>query len=625
MRSLAVDGYTAAEVLARLESSGRTVAFAYDVLDSSGVLLGRAGQVVAGQVENNALARNVKRTAKIRVRDDGSINYLSDRIRPMFRLRMPDESVQVTRDAGPKPYDEVVLADGPVGYWRLGESSGTVARDSSGHGRDGTYVDAPTLGVAGALTTDANTAVTFPAESHVTLADVKAVYSAGTFECWVDTRQWAADATQHGLYQNSTGWSNQANGVSLFRWAAASSDASRFYFRVVNPGAAIQDISAPWRDYFGTADGWHHVVGTWSAAGMFLYVDGVQVATRTCDPPTAASVNPATQISRGHAYGGRGHTVDEAAVYDRALTADEVAEHYRAGRARGPRLTETVSVVEQRWAEWPLGVFVLSSAERNVDGTGTTRDLECYDLGVILLEDAVTDRYVVTAGTLYTDAVRTLLDAAGITSRFVTESTATLPADRDWPPGTPRGTIVDDLLGSINYRSLYFDAAGFAVAEPYVSPADRGEEHTYAVGSRSVLVPEISVGFDLFTVPNSWVAYVSEADRPVLTSTYTNSNPDSPTSTVSRGRTIVDHRKVDAASQSALDALVSRIAFEASQVLEVVEFDTATMPHHEDADVLRVTYPAAGLGARYTEHTWSLPLEVGAKMRHRVRRVVTIS
>src|SRR5262245_26520218 len=53
-------------------------------------------------------------------------------------------------DAGTS-YAGVVLSDGPVGYWRLGELAGTTASDSSGNGRNGTYVLACALGQPGAL------------------------------------------------------------------------------------------------------------------------------------------------------------------------------------------------------------------------------------------------------------------------------------------------------------------------------------------------------------------------------------------------------------------------------------------------------------------------------------------
>ena len=53
---------------------------------------------------------------------------------------------------GGPSYSSSVLADSPLAYWRLGESSGSTAADASGNGRTGSYLNTPTLGAGGALT-----------------------------------------------------------------------------------------------------------------------------------------------------------------------------------------------------------------------------------------------------------------------------------------------------------------------------------------------------------------------------------------------------------------------------------------------------------------------------------------
>src|SRR5260221_4029901 len=55
-------------------------------------------------------------------------------------------------------YSSVVLAKGPVGYWRLGEASGPTAVDASGNGYDGTYLGNPAFGQTGAIVNDPDTA-----------------------------------------------------------------------------------------------------------------------------------------------------------------------------------------------------------------------------------------------------------------------------------------------------------------------------------------------------------------------------------------------------------------------------------------------------------------------------------
>lgn len=284
-----------------------------------------------------------------------------------------------------------------------------------------------------------------------------------------------------------------------------------------------------------------------------------------------------------------------------------------------------VEMQDGGWAEWPLGIFLLSTPVRSVDPSAAMREVLAFDQLLVLKDDAIDVRYAVASGTNVITAVGDVLTAAGIMQRNLVATAETLPVAREWPPGTTRLRIINDLLASINYRSLYFNSAGVAVAEPYAAPSDRPIGYTYAADNRSVLVPQLRQELDLFSVPNKWIAVVSEPDRAPLVSTYTNTDPSSPTSTVSRGRTIT--RILDtqeATSQASLDAKVQRAAVESSQVYETVDFETALMPHHEDSDVIEINYALFGAKARFIEHSWEMTLRVGSKMKHVVRRVVSV-
>ena len=71
--------------------------------------------------------------------------------------------------ASPPRWASAVLADNPVSYWRLDESSGTNAADSKGS-NTGTYTNGPTLNQPGALAGDADTAVSFDgSDDYVTV------------------------------------------------------------------------------------------------------------------------------------------------------------------------------------------------------------------------------------------------------------------------------------------------------------------------------------------------------------------------------------------------------------------------------------------------------------------------
>jgi hypothetical protein len=278
------------------------------------------------------------------------------------------------------------------------------------------------------------------------------------------------------------------------------------------------------------------------------------------------------------------------------------------------------------WVEWPQGVFSLASPTRTADDANRViREVDAYDLLQVYLDDRVADRYVVLAGTNYFDAVGDLVDGGPIGRAVIPWEDIDLPADREWEPGTPKLRIINDLLGAVNYESLSFDEDGTAVATPYLSPASRTEEYTYDDGQYGVMVPFVDQTLDLFSIPNRWVLVVSEPDRPALVGEYTNNDPASLTSTVRRGRVITDFRtEQEAADQVSLDAKAARLAFEASQVYEAIEFETAIMPIHSGNDVYRIGYAPLAINDKYAEHSWSMELRAGATMRHRARRVVTV-
>lgn len=277
------------------------------------------------------------------------------------------------------------------------------------------------------------------------------------------------------------------------------------------------------------------------------------------------------------------------------------------------------------WVEWPQGVFLLTTPARHIDAADrVTREVEGYDGLQVLAEDLVSTRYTVAAGASYTATVSSVLAAAGLVAS-IHASASVLPVAMEWEPGTSKLKIVNELLSAINYQSLSFDENGQAIVQSYVSPASRAPGYTYADDAAGLVVPEVDQELDLFGVPNQWTLCVSEPDRAALVATYTNTDPSSPTSVPRRGRTITDFRtEQTAVDLTALQAKVARLAFDASQVYEALEFETALMPIHSGNDVLRVTYSGLAIDDKYAEQSWSMPLKAGGRMAHRVRRVVSV-
>lgn len=287
-------------------------------------------------------------------------------------------------------------------------------------------------------------------------------------------------------------------------------------------------------------------------------------------------------------------------------------------------------LLEGRWIEFPLGVFLLSSPKRTEDGTAVFREVEAYDGIVILEEDKFISRYHVAKGTRYTDAIIGILQGAGITKYNITPSDKVLPNDVEYEPGTQKSVPISDFLTAINYTAIYVDEYGYFTTEPYISPSDKIPDYYYMENEFSVVANGVEEDLDLYSVPNRWVAVYSMVDSTSqaqisMVAEKTNDNPDSLTSTVNRGRTIVDFRRVnEIADLEELDGYVNRIAFEASQLFGKISFSTPIMPFHGFANVLYLVNNSLGISGKYSETSWRMNLEAGALMSHECRAVVDI-
>lgn len=228
-------------------------------------------------------------------------------------------------------YKTEVLALGPVGYWRLGESSGTNAVDEVGT-NDGTYTNTPTLGVTGALAEDLDTAVTFASASseYTTHGDVLDFDRTDPFTlaCWMKTSSDTIFGTLMSKY----------DGTAKRGYLLLTTDAGdlRFLLRSTTTNQIQLDLLSTTKDVVDGA--WHHIVATHSgsgtAAGVTMYVDGVAYSMSTLnDNLTTTTVN-ASNFNIGinddsaNPYNGE---LDEVAIFDTELTAKQVARLYYTG------------------------------------------------------------------------------------------------------------------------------------------------------------------------------------------------------------------------------------------------------------------------------------------------------
>ncbi|HLJ92090.1 MAG TPA: LamG domain-containing protein [Gemmataceae bacterium] len=218
-------------------------------------------------------------------------------------------------------YPSTVLADSPIAYYRLGESSGGIAVDSSGSGLNGLYFGGYTQGVSGAIANDSDTAVSFDgASSHIRV--LSAVGDDFSVELWMNTTTDSLFGAQ-GYQGTGLVWSD-VPGTANDWIVAYLNDVACFF--TGNPDDSIIGMT-PLND-----GNWHHIVATRVKGGdKNLYVDGNLEANGTTNGNTLMG-NPVIEIG-GNTLDRRyfAGSLDEVAFYSAALTPNQVLTHYKAG------------------------------------------------------------------------------------------------------------------------------------------------------------------------------------------------------------------------------------------------------------------------------------------------------
>lgn len=284
-----------------------------------------------------------------------------------------------------------------------------------------------------------------------------------------------------------------------------------------------------------------------------------------------------------------------------------------------PSLTPNVSKDRVRiWWEvegetpWALGVYVMASPSTLYRADGSSRDITLIDKLIVIRDDLLVSTLQITSGTNIIQAVKAQIMASGETRIAATASSAVLANNMTWSPGTSRLKVINDLLTAANYGLLWTDRVGQFRVEPYVAPESRAVVWNFEEGSTSIHSPNWQYDLDLWKATNR-VVLVSQADsNGVVKVAYaTDDNPDSPTSTVSMGRTLnpIVQENVEAESQLALQTQANRLLLENSNVVGKLTVSHAAIPvWYNEA----VSFKSQGMNTRAIITKMSLELKPGA-------------
>lgn len=234
---------------------------------------------------------------------------------------VPINSVTNVLRRGDGGYANGVISDVPIGYWRLGELSGTKAKSEVGTTMDGTYrtgKEPPKLGDKGALPGDKNPSVTFTGSQSVLIPNQDLFTNlapAMTVEAWIRVDKFDS-SWQTIISKGDSSWRLQRDG-SNNRLAFDTDGLNPPYL----PGnKAVNDGQ------------WHHVAAVYDGLAKYLYVDGELDAMVGASGSIQNNTFPVV-IGDNEQTGSRGWVggIDEVALYRFAVSPLRIRDHYQAG------------------------------------------------------------------------------------------------------------------------------------------------------------------------------------------------------------------------------------------------------------------------------------------------------
>jgi hypothetical protein len=246
-------------------------------------------------------------------------------------------------------YATTILADNPLGYWRLGETPVIPSNVLTNRGTLGTVANGNgyslTHGQPGALAGSADTAINFTGGAAIMGSPASFNFTGTasfTLEAWVK------------LTAPVTGVARViGNGISGQGYAFGFQSAN--VLRIT--GLGVADVASDAAPANFPLDTWIHLAVVRSNTVVRFYTNGVQFGANKALANVITTARPLTLGRLGTYIEPLNGLIDEAAVYDRVLSAAEIAANYAAGTTDGADYPATVLALN------PIGYWRLNEAQ----------------------------------------------------------------------------------------------------------------------------------------------------------------------------------------------------------------------------------------------------------------------
>lgn len=244
----------------------------------------------------------------------------------------------------------------------------------------------------------------------------------------------------------------------------------------------------------------------------------------------------------------------------------------------------------------PLGTFLMQTPTTDFDGKRRTFSADAYTPLLELKENQPPIGYFVPKDANIMEYVHRLVRENARAPVVKADSSTTLSTDFVAYTEDTWLSFIRDILGNAKYK-FELDEMGRILFSPEQDTASLQPVWTYDDGNSSILYPEISIDRDLYGIPNAVEVIYSNGSQN-LYAKVVNDDPNSPTSTVNRGREILRRITDPDLNGNPTKTQVEMYAEKALRELSSLEC-TITYYHGycpvRVGDCVRLNYPRANL------------------------------
>ena len=250
----------------------------------------------------------------------------------------------------------------------------------------------------------------------------------------------------------------------------------------------------------------------------------------------------------------------------------------------------------------PLGTFLVQTPSSSFDGKKRDVSMDAYTPLIELKENPPPIGYSIIAENEDGSYKNIMENAVALTSENLRAPVVNATCDKtlhyDFVASTEETWLsyISDLIANAKYI-FGLDELGRILFLPKQDITSMQPVWTYNDDNSSILLPEITMTHDIYKVPNVVeVVYANGAAR--YHAVAINDDPNSPTSTVNRGR-IIKHRDTSPklagiATQSMIDEYAEKLLEEMSTVEYTITYTHGYCPVRL-GDCVRLNYESAGI------------------------------